>query len=72
MRSVVAFEHLGGLLVVAVEAAAQLGDLLGVDVEADDVGELAREGQRDGQADVAQADDGDAFGHFGVLRRRRS
>jgi hypothetical protein len=58
-------QDLGGLLVVAVEAAAKLGDLLGVDVEAHGVLELAREGERDGEADVAQAnDDGDIPGRM--------
>ncbi len=40
-------------------AAVELGDLLGVDVEAEDREALLDEGEGEGQADVAHADDAD-------------
>ena len=59
ISSGVRLELLLGDLVVAIVAALQLLDLLGVDVEADACRELARERERDRQPDVAEADDGD-------------
>ncbi len=54
-------EDLLGHLVVAVVAAAKLGDLLRVDVEANRTGVLAGERECDGESDVTETDDGDTF-----------
>ena len=48
-------------LVGAVVARLQLVDAGAVDVEADDAGVLLREGEGDGEPDVAQADDCDGL-----------
>src|SRR4029079_14704355 len=50
-------------LLVPIEPAAQLVDLLPVHVEADAAWKLAREGQRHGQAHVSESDDGDLLLH---------
>ena len=60
IRSSDAGEPLGGDVLDVGAALAQAGDLGGVDVDADHVLPRLREGHRERESDVAQADDADA------------
>ena len=50
-------------LAVPVLSPFELGDLLSIDVEANDISEVAREGERHGETDIPKTDDRNALDH---------